>query len=376
MAKLSLSDISNITGSESNAISTMNSNNEAIEAAIKNTLSRDGTSPNTMSADIDLNGNDLLNVGTLDTDTLKIEGTAVTTSTLAQAPFVSEGNWVTATSYSKFDFVDNNGSSYVCRVAHTSASESEPGTGGSWTTYWALIASKGDTGAVGPGSGDLLASNNFSDVTSPSTCRLNLGLVIGTDVQAYSDYLADIAGLSLVEGDLLFFNGTNIVKLAKGTAGQVLKMNSGATAPEWVSGGESHLQTPVYSENTADVSIGLATFSTTPLITQGTEIFSESLTPTSASSDIEVDVDLNMYPGGSATGFFTAVLFEDSTAIQVRRTFAYTGRGCSLRLFKRKASGSTSARTYSVRVANGGGGGTLNGTFNGNSCTMKISELG
>ena len=35
------------------------------------------------------------------------------------------------------------------------------------------------------------------------------------------------------QGDIIFHNGTNDVRLAKGTAGQVLKMNTGATAPEW-----------------------------------------------------------------------------------------------------------------------------------------------
>ena len=34
-------------------------------------------------------------------------------------------------------------------------------------------------------------------------------------------------------GDTLYYNGTDYVRLAKGTAGQVLSMNTGATAPEW-----------------------------------------------------------------------------------------------------------------------------------------------
>ncbi|HNX65626.1 MAG TPA: hypothetical protein PKH02_02015 [Bacteroidales bacterium] len=35
-------------------------------------------------------------------------------------------------------------------------------------------------------------------------------------------------------GDILYFNGTVWTKLPKGTSGQTLKMNAGATAPEWV----------------------------------------------------------------------------------------------------------------------------------------------
>ena len=36
------------------------------------------------------------------------------------------------------------------------------------------------------------------------------------------------------QGDIMIYDGTNWVRLAKGTAGQTLKMNAGATAPEWV----------------------------------------------------------------------------------------------------------------------------------------------
>ena len=42
---------------------------------------------------------------------------------------------------------------------------------------------------------------------------------------------------SFTAGDVLYATGsTTLAKLAKGTAPQVLKMNSGATAPEWVTG--------------------------------------------------------------------------------------------------------------------------------------------
>ena len=35
------------------------------------------------------------------------------------------------------------------------------------------------------------------------------------------------------QGDIMYYDGTNYVRLAKGTAGQVLTMNGGATAPSW-----------------------------------------------------------------------------------------------------------------------------------------------
>lgn len=61
MAKLTLSDLSNLQNEQS-AVAAINSNSTAIETAFENTLSRDGTSPNTMSADLDMNSNNILNL--------------------------------------------------------------------------------------------------------------------------------------------------------------------------------------------------------------------------------------------------------------------------------------------------------------------------
>ena len=44
---------------------------------------------------------------------------------------------------------------------------------------------------------------------------------------------AKLAMGSDAQGDVMYYNGTDYIRLAKGSAGQVLTMNSGATAPEW-----------------------------------------------------------------------------------------------------------------------------------------------
>ena len=54
-----LSDVVNI----STSAPSINANNKRIEQAFQNTLSRDGSGPNQMEADLDLNSHDLLNVG-------------------------------------------------------------------------------------------------------------------------------------------------------------------------------------------------------------------------------------------------------------------------------------------------------------------------
>lgn len=47
--------------------------------------------------------------------------------------------------------------------------------------------------------------------------------------------LVSLEGLSLVQGDLIYATAADtLARLAKGTASQLLQMNAGATAPEWV----------------------------------------------------------------------------------------------------------------------------------------------
>ena len=56
---------------------------------------------------------------------------------------------------------------------------------------------------------------------------------------------AKIAMGSDAAGDVLYYNGTDYVRLGAGTASQTLKMNSGATAPEWVTVASTALQSKV-----------------------------------------------------------------------------------------------------------------------------------
>lgn len=97
-----------------------------------------------------------------------------------------QGAWLTATAYAANDAVENNGASYICTSGHTSGASTEPGTGASWATVWDLLAQRGSDGV---GSGDLLAANNLSDLANATTARTNLGVAIGSDVQAHSAVL-------------------------------------------------------------------------------------------------------------------------------------------------------------------------------------------
>lgn len=62
MTKITLTDLVNLQN-EATAVSAINNNNAVVETAFDNTLSRDGTAPNTMSAPLDMNSNQVINVG-------------------------------------------------------------------------------------------------------------------------------------------------------------------------------------------------------------------------------------------------------------------------------------------------------------------------
>lgn len=75
--------------------------------------------------------------------------------------------------------------------------------------------------------GDLAVADGGTGASTASGARTNL------DAQQQDALLDDIAAITPAQGDLLYYNGTDIVNFGIGTAGQVLRSNAGATAPVW-----------------------------------------------------------------------------------------------------------------------------------------------
>jgi hypothetical protein len=145
VAKITLQSITAAFSS----ISKLNANFSAIATAFENTLSRDGTSPNAMSADLDMNSNRILNLPTA-LNAAEPPRFDQLQTLIANAGFDWKGAWVTSTAYVANELVENNGTAYICILAHTSGSDmDEPGVGANTATYWDVIAEKGDTGATG-----------------------------------------------------------------------------------------------------------------------------------------------------------------------------------------------------------------------------------
>ena len=109
------------------------------------------------------------------------------------------------------------------------------------------------------------------------------------------------------QGDIMYYNGTQYVKLAKGSAGQVLKMNSGATAPEWATDLSGMVKNWKYTTDNTHVTLQNAGDIYTQLNT--------SITPSDASHRIVVMVNLGLVSTDSAADVGWDVL-RDSTALE------------------------------------------------------------
>ena len=118
--------------------------------------------------------------------------------------------------------------------------------------------------------------------------------------------LTSIAGVSWVAGDLGYWSGTDAAaRLAKGTAGQVLRMNAGATAPEW-----GTLSVDYGAGNAALAYGGIGTYvmgftGSSTAMTENNTIAGSSLEPAGfinigATIADNANVNANLTKGGSA----------------------------------------------------------------------------
>ncbi|MAO25162.1 MAG: hypothetical protein CMJ25_30845, partial [Phycisphaerae bacterium] len=118
---------------------------------------------------------------------------------LGKIKLVWKGAYNNGTAYTPDDVVSSGGASYIC-IANSTGNAVSNGT------YWNLLAQGG----------------------------------------------TDVGTTLTTQGDILYRDGSGLQRLAKGTAGQVLQMNSGATAPEYgnVSSDYVKLTTQTLGSNT------------------------------------------------------------------------------------------------------------------------------
>jgi hypothetical protein len=251
-----LSDITTLQ----NIAATINANNDKVEVALENTLSLDGSTPNSMGADLDLNSFSLINVATLNgvvvdtlsanldivaalsdsiievaenatnistvaADTIAINaasGNAAAAAASAADALVSEGNAATseaaaAASYNSFDdrylgakavepTLDNDGDALLTGALYfnTVTEDMWVYTGTAWAVAYVSL---GDA---------LLANANLSDLDSATTALTNLGLTSnGKSLVTAADYASMRTLLGL--GTAALTASTSYATSAQGT---------------------------------------------------------------------------------------------------------------------------------------------------------------
>lgn len=92
----------------------------------------------------------------------------------------------------------------------------------------AYDAQLADIAGLTPTDGNIIVGDGTNFVAeSGATARASLGLTIGTDVQAYDAQLADIAGLTPTDGNIIIGDGSNFVLESGATARTSLGLGTG-----------------------------------------------------------------------------------------------------------------------------------------------------
>lgn len=144
-----------------------------IVSSLTDALSRSGEGPNQMEADFDLNSNNLLNGGDIYTTRIFVDGQEITVEALSKGDrgwspsfaVVSDGArrvlQLTAWIGGEGDVPTENVGEYV-------------GASGYTGVIGDAVDIRGPQGATGPGTGDLVAAQNLSDVADPATAFSNI----------------------------------------------------------------------------------------------------------------------------------------------------------------------------------------------------------
>lgn len=165
-------------------------NFDALETALLDAVSRSGTTPNTMSADFDMNSNDILNVGNIDVTSITVSGeTLVVDELLAQGPAGADGA----------DGADGVTPSVSLGTVSTGAAGTSviiSNSGVAPDVVLNFTIPRGDTGASGAGSGDLLAAQNLNDLASKPTAFANIKVAASDSATGVVELATNAEGIT------------------------------------------------------------------------------------------------------------------------------------------------------------------------------------
>lgn len=249
MAKLTLSNVSNFADN-STAVTTTTANNDAIEAFAETVLSRDGTAPNTMAANLDMNSNRVINLAApvsgsdaarkADVDAIVAAGLPDQTGNSGEF-LTTDGtsaSWAAVIDEKTKVSANDTVSGYLEDkiLASGLAGLSTQNDGANETrTIDVPIASQAEAEA---------GVINTKAMTPLRVAQAVAALAPSANIQTLLD------GISTTQGALLYYNGTDWVALSPGTSGHFLKSNGAGSNPSYASVSTPVLVQTVYAADT------------------------------------------------------------------------------------------------------------------------------
>ena len=237
---------------------------------------------------------------------------------LGKIKLVNRGAYNNSTAYTVDDLVQSGGTTYICIQNST-------GNAVTNTSYWNVLAQGGD-----------------------------------------------VATTLTTQGDILYRDGSGLARLAAGTAGTVLKMNSSANAPEWGTDIGGKLLQIIQVVKSSEGST-----TSTSYVSTGLEL---QITPSATSSKILVMANNPSYLNSGNTWYYNT-LYRGSTNLSGNDTLAGSRNngntiGCSLVCNYLDSPNSTSQQTYKLmhKVSNSGTTGYT--AINNWNATMIAMEIG
>jgi hypothetical protein len=284
MTKLTLSNLTDLAN-DVTAVGTINANNDAIETALENTLSRDGTSPNTMGANFDMNSYRIINLPApisgseparlQDLATLNGGGTITSLPSGGTTGQILAKNsntnydvaWSSANSFSAGTNITLTGApptqinttltptfTTVNKVTITAPSVSAVltianactltvpanATVSGTNTGDQTITLTGDVTGTGTGSfAATIAANAVTNakMATMATNTIKANVTGGTAIPTDATLTSILDTLSTTQGSVLYRNSGAWVALSPGTAGQFLSTGGAGANPSWAGGG-------------------------------------------------------------------------------------------------------------------------------------------
>lgn len=186
------------------------------------------------------------------------------------------------------------------------------------------IQANGSVSGLGSGTGDMITSNNLSDLANKATSRTNLGVALGTDVEAYDSDLAALAAVSTSNAFYYRFGPGDWRAVAIGTnltfSGGTLSATGGGGGGAWGSitgtlSGQTDLQAALDAKQAVLVSTtNIKSVNGNSLLGSGNISISGSVDLDALGSAVGTDIgstDLFMVSDGGTEKSITAAEFQN-----------------------------------------------------------------